>query len=117
MGKKIRVCLSAYWGNGGDAGSSLTISYAAWKSILSGEQYSDDSEGYYEGHRFSTYWSFNDPDEHWMYVTTGDGFVGCESGEKVFADDLDNISKEFFYLRNNKKIYIDEQEAEQEQNV
>jgi hypothetical protein len=27
-GKKIRVRVSAYWGNGGDARSSLTIPYA-----------------------------------------------------------------------------------------
>lgn len=112
MKRKVMVLVYAYWANCGDAEAILKIPFSQWKSIKNGEEYFDESYGYYEGHRFEVYWNFNEHEEHTMRITTGEGFVGAESGDMVLEKDLDEVSVAIYYLKNRQPVYIDEIEAE-----
>ena len=54
---RVFIELSAIWGNG-DVGSSIRISRRRWKAIQEGAKHTAISTSYYEGTRFTNFWTF-----------------------------------------------------------
>ena len=54
---RVFIELSTMWGNG-DVGSSIRISRRRWKAIQEGAMFEASSTSYYEGTRFTNFWTF-----------------------------------------------------------
>ena len=63
------IKLTASWGNG-DADSAIKVSPARWKAITEGGAYETSAWAWYEGERFSAYWTFRNGN---FSVDAGDG--------------------------------------------
>ena len=80
----MKIELTAYWGDG-CAISTIKVSPKLLEQIKQGGEYSNSTWGYYEGKRFSVFWTF----ENGLFSIDGDDGMQCvveESIEELITD-------------------------------
>jgi hypothetical protein len=78
MTKRKYVDVTVFWADGG-VEATVKIPIVDWEKIRKGKKYTESTNYWYEGERFTAWFDFNSPKKGELYVTYdggGEGFIG-----------------------------------------